>query len=228
MLASTHNQRTPSQRSAWSRRAALLMCMALIVVSGQGSQGQGSPPGLSYFKNFFVTGNFVVASLDFGSQEPWRWTGHRDDPRRRQHAERRCCQHRSSGCRYRWCVLVALAIHHRFGGEPHGSSDVPGLRPVRHSKEVIAPSPDPTFSPCWSGGGQGTNVIKTFRADVRRFLPVPQDENGVPQGKMLVNDNDLMTAGLPVARCRSSGQRSWKSDAPDRWREPRHHLSIGD
>ena len=68
MLACTHNQRTPRPRSAWSRRAALAMSLIALVLAGDRGSGQSTPTQLKYFKNFFVTGDFARASVDFGSQ----------------------------------------------------------------------------------------------------------------------------------------------------------------
>ena len=56
------------QRVDWLRRTgSLIVCVALIALSGGGSHGQ-TPNRLNYFKNFFVTGNYATASVDFGSQ----------------------------------------------------------------------------------------------------------------------------------------------------------------
>src|SRR5688572_7827002 len=50
---------------AWSRSAALLIAVALTVLAGQTGQGQSPPsPGpLKFFKNFFVTGDYLAAGV---------------------------------------------------------------------------------------------------------------------------------------------------------------------
>ena len=69
-----------------------------------------------------------------------------------------------------------------FRGEP-----VTFVRTV--SKELTG-----VFAPCWSQSG---NVLYTLRADVLSLLPAQMDENGRPTGRRIVNDMDLMAAGLP-------------------------------
>ena len=50
---------------AWSRSTALLIAVALTVLAGQTGQGQSPPPpdALKFFKNFFVTGDYLVAGV---------------------------------------------------------------------------------------------------------------------------------------------------------------------
>src|SRR5688500_1574878 len=49
------------------RAPGAIFAALLLLLSSQNGQTQGNPPGLNYFKNFFVTGNYVAASVDFGS-----------------------------------------------------------------------------------------------------------------------------------------------------------------
>jgi hypothetical protein len=182
------------QPIGWSQRAALFVCMALIVLSGHRSQSQGSPPGLNYFKNFFVTGNYVGASVDFGSQSGGGGfvtaVINFDDP-----SELVPDDADVVGAFLYWQTIAS-------GPLPTTGLTFRGQDITSIAKEVTSAALDPNFSPCWSGGGQGTYSMKTFRADVRRFLPVKTNQNGVPLGKTLVNDADLLANGFPLHEVR--------------------------
>ena len=203
MLASTHNRRTPRPRSAWSRRAPLLMiCLALVVLSGQNSQGQGpaDTAGLTYFKNFFVTGNYITASVDFGSQSGGNGlvTGTISFGSNAMPVDADVV-----GAFLYWQTIVGQetlvgqppplpqGVYPTFRGfklsfpdNPDGPSDI--------AKLVIEKDLASTFSPCWSGGGGTAVRMRTYRADVRRLLPYATDPiTQLPVGKALVNNQSF-------------------------------------
>src|SRR5262245_35489472 len=130
----------------WPQRGALFVCMALIVLSGRGSQSQGSPPGLNYFKNFFVTGNYVTASADFGSQSGGNGFVtsqiHFDEPDELVPPDADVV-----GAFLYWQTIVGSTPLPTTGLMFRGE-DISDL-----AKEVASVPLDPNFSPCWSGGG---------------------------------------------------------------------------
>ena len=201
-MTAKNNQITRLHSLGWSRRAALLMCMALIVFSGQRGQGQAVPgdtPGLNYFKNYFVTGNYAIASVDFGSQSGGNGlvtatiaTGQLipDDAD-------------VVGALLYWQTIVGQetpagvpislppGVHPTFRSYPLQNPDDPN-GPVDLAKLVKEESLTATFSPCWSGGGGTGNKMRTYRADVRRLLPYVKDPNtGLPIGKAIVNNQSF-------------------------------------
>ncbi|MET0212727.1 MAG: hypothetical protein ABW292_06980, partial [Vicinamibacterales bacterium] len=147
------------------------------------------PPGLNYFKNFFVTGNYVVASVDFGSQSGGG--GFLEAEINFDQPEEMVPPNADVvGAILYWQTIVDASQLPETGVEFRGE-DISEI-----AKQVASTPLNSTFSPCWSGGGQGTYVMKTFRADVLRLLPVPLDADGNPIGKWLVNLEDLNEAGF--------------------------------
>ena len=171
------------------KRLGILLTLLFLLLSSQSSQTQaGDPPGLNFFKNFFVTGNYVVASVDFGSQSGGG--GFVEAEINFNDPEEVPADADVVGAFLYWQTIVDASPMPVTGVEFRGE-DISEI-----AKEVASAPLSSTFSPCWSGGGQGTYEMKTFRADVLRFLPVPTDGNGVPIGKRLVNLNDLTAAGF--------------------------------
>ena len=166
------------------RTTSALSTLLLLVLYSQGSHTQGNPPGLNFFKNFFVTGNYVAASVDFGSVSSGG--GFIEADIDFDQPEELVPENADVvGAFLYWQTIVDASPLPVEGLEFRGE-DISEI-----AKQVASAPVDPGFSPCWSGGGQGTYVMKTFRADVLRFLPVPTDENGAPIGKRLVNLDDL-------------------------------------
>jgi hypothetical protein len=150
------------------------------------AQAPADTPGLNYFKNFFVTGDYVSATVDLGSQSGGNGlvTGtiqfdQPDELLPSNDAD----------------VVAAFLYWQTIVGSQGLSSDVHptfrGFDIAPLAKEVASTPLTATFSPCWSGGGGTANTMKTFRADVRRLLPYATDANGLPVGKALINNQSF-------------------------------------
>ena len=194
MPARSSNRRTAQPQRAWSRRALLLVCSMMIVLSGIGSHGQApaDTPGLNYFKNFFVTGSFATASVDFGSQSggggfvTGTITVDQPDELIPNDAD-------VVAAFLYWQTIITTGQALPTAGLEFTTSvetfDISDL-----ANEVASRPLDATFSPCWTGGGGGntTFTMKTFRADVRRLLPYATDpDTGLPIGKALFNNQSF-------------------------------------
>src|SRR5262245_48707068 len=77
--------------------------------------------------------------------------------------------------------------------DPNPAAAIGKFRTFDIFGKQVAPAGAPS---CWgSGGGHGTtsggSFLRTYRADVLRFLPFKKDSSGKPIGQRLVNDSDL-------------------------------------
>ena len=176
---------------AWSRRAALLIAAALTVLAGQTGQGQGQPPppppnALKFFKNFFVTGDYLVAGVGLeglGNSTTRLASGLINLGTL---GSAGALPTADSGAEVLaaflyWQVVTsdgsdAGAFTATFNGRPLGSPDLTAQN-ITTPDGPIAVIGDPAgTAPCWSsGGGTGQGGSKrtfTYRADVLRFLDI--------------------------------------------------------
>jgi len=154
-----------------------LACLAFVVLALQQGQAQPQPPQpLKFFKNYFVTGDYVVrgASLWRKGSQGWATTfipplnlpGSRDNVP-------------ATADILAAFLYVQTAERAEGSGIEHARFDDNDLGPY-----TLAGSPDPgsgTFfkrlvnpidpAPCWPLAITGRNLV-TYRADVLRFLPI--------------------------------------------------------
>ena len=167
------------------RNPRTFLTVLLLLLASQSSQTQvGNPPGLNFFKNFFVTGNYVAASEDFGSESGGG--GFLEAEINFDQPEEMVPPNADVVGAFLYWQTIVDANPLPVSGVEFRGEDISEI-----AKQVAFVRIDPNTSPCWSGGGQGTYKMLTFRADVLRLLPVPLDEDGNPIGKRLVNFDDL-------------------------------------
>jgi len=186
----------------WFSPRAVLLCAVFVMLSVQRGMTDNGPTALNYFKNFFVTGNFVTNSVDFGSQSGGGGfvTGVINFPSAANPQEFVPPDADVVGAFLYFQTIVGSEPLSTTGctpAAPNACMKFRGFDITPLVKEVSSQPLNATFSPCWSGGGGGTNTMKTFRADVRRLLPYVT-QNGLPVGKALVNDADLIANDFPL------------------------------
>jgi hypothetical protein len=201
MSARKRNSSFTRHNTTWSRRVGLLICLAFVAVSG-GPIHADVPPdsgGLNYFKNFFVTGNYATASVDFGSQSGGNGlvtatiTTGQLIPNDADVVGAFLYWQTIVGAETPLGQPIALppGVHPTFRTYALNNPDDPN-GPVDLAKLVSEVSLLSTFSPCWSGGGGTANKMRTYRADVRRLLPYVTDPTtGLPIGKAIVNNQSF-------------------------------------
>jgi hypothetical protein len=159
------------------------------------ASGQAQTPDLTYFTNFTVTGDYVVAGIDLlpQSQSNGFVTG----------------TIQVSGVPANADIVAAYLYWETIWSNP---AQLEGARfrgqPVSAVKSSTVSLTGP-YAPCWSNGGDNLTMM---RADVRRLLPPQLDAQGKPTGKRVVNhadlqryqqqfpaDNWLLTVTLPEA-----------------------------
>jgi len=189
-----------------------LLVLALFSLTAQYGQGADA---LTLFKNYFVTGDYVVGGVGLrGQGVP-------------NAATQAITGGVSSVSSYASGVIpmsgipgyfssiggtpvpqnadiVAAYLYWQTIANPTMSVDMLSRGTFRGLKVVgTQVAPAGTMS-CWGSGGgsgnqNGAQSLRAFRADVLRYLPYKKDPaTGRPLGQRLVNDADLVANGLPL------------------------------
>jgi hypothetical protein len=151
---------------------------------------------LNFFKNYFVTGNYVTGGIDFGSQSGGGGVVTAEIHFGSSYENEVPANADIVAAILYWQTISTTGTVSPAAGATFRGEDISG-----RAKEVKSVALQSTFAPCWtSGGGSGaTYKMQTLRADVLRDLPIPTDpETGAPVGKRLINDDDLLAHGFPL------------------------------
>ena len=172
--------------------AALFLALALVLAfqsSGQ-SQAVGTPPNaLPFSLGYTVTGDYVVASADL-VPEPDAADGDVGYQTTTIHIGTATTRLVPANAE----ILAAFLYWETLAVDPVDlDAQFRGLPVslVRVNEQALTG----VYSPCWSQSG---NKLYMMRADVLSLLPLQMDENGFPTGRRLVNDKDLVDAGMPA------------------------------
>jgi hypothetical protein len=142
-----------------------------------------SVSALPFAKNFLITGNYVVGSVDLAPQSGANGFLTGTIPVSGVPATAEVL------AAYLYWETISTDIAQVDGAEFRGSPIVV----VKQSYSTLTGG----TAQCWtSGGGSGASYRMTmFRADVLRQLPIETDSTGKPTGRILVNSADLTANG---------------------------------
>jgi len=141
--------------------------------------------GIKFFKNYFVTGDYVVGHVDLLPQQavgnPPRISGIIP----------------MSGVPANADILAAFLYWETItNGEPPSISAKFRDTEIGNFSVIVGQSPvNPSTAPCWAKQGSADARVTTFRADVLRSLPLGTIPNTPNYRKRLVNDADLAAQG---------------------------------
>ena len=179
------------QTSQTRSRLTLTACLAIL---GLGAIPARATSPLHFFKNFFITGDYLVGGIGLQGQG-------RPDPATASIVGGTNSSYATGtisvsgvpagadlvGAFLYWEALESSSMPSSTGGTFRGFKII-GL--------PIAPASTPS---CVSSGGS-TLTLRVYRADVLRFLPFVQDATGKPLSQRFVNDSDLTTNGFPLTK----------------------------
>ena len=167
------------------RTPAALLALGLVVFqnSGQAQIVVEDPNPLPYSLSYTITGNYVVATVDF---EPTNTDGFQTEVIHMKGASAVPSGATIVAAWLYWETIWGFATE--IEGAQLRGQDITLVRGV----DQVLTGP---FAPCWSNGG---DTLTMFRADVLPLLPLELDVDGFPTGRRLVNDADLTLAGLDL------------------------------
>jgi hypothetical protein len=170
--------------NAAKTRAALVLAAVLLLAPAAQAQN-----ALSFFKNYFVTGDYVVGGVGM------RATGVGG------FATGTISMSGTSAVPVANADILAAFLYWETVETPNSGSGVTGAQFRGNDISGLAKQLNPLgTSPCWSSGGGtggsgGAHKLFVYRADVLRFLPVGTVPNQPGFGRTLVNDSDLKAQG---------------------------------
>lgn len=157
--------------------AVLALSVQLFAQSGEAAEG------IRFFKNYFVTGDYVVGHVDLLPQQAVAGRVSGVIP--------------MSGVPANADILAAFLYWETItDGMPSSISakfrdDEIGSFAVKVGESPVNPS----TAPCWAKQGSATARVTTWRVDVLRSLPLGTNPNAPNYRKRLVNDADLSVQG---------------------------------
>jgi hypothetical protein len=149
----------------------VLFALSLVLPAAALAQ---TPPALTHFTTFTLTGDYVVAGVDLQQQSQANGlvTG----------------TIQVSGVPANADIVAAYLYWETIATSPAQLSGALFRgEPVSAIKTTSVPLTGP-YATCYASGG---NTLSLMRADVRRLLPPQLDANGTPTGKRVVNHTDL-------------------------------------
>ena len=174
----------------WSRKSVCLSALCLILLFAQlpGRAHSSSPNALPFFKNYFITGDYRVGSVDLSGPAGNFATGdiHFNDALGNTVPAN--------------ADIVAAFLYWEMITLQHAPPNLAGARFRGQDISAIAKQLGPAkrltkeTSPCWTGGSGDVFELRGYRADVLRFLHVPVGADGNAIGKRLINDVDYAAA----------------------------------
>src|SRR5687767_990633 len=168
------------QRASATRR----WIFALFTLSGVlFAQPGEAADGIQFFKNYFVTGDYVAGHVDLLPQQAIAGRAFGDIPMSGVPADADIL----AAFLYWETVTTGVpdAISAKFRDDEIGSFAV-----------KVGQSPlNPSTAPCWAKQSGGNSIVTTWRVDVLRSLPLGTNPNAPNFRKRLVNDADLAAQG---------------------------------
>jgi hypothetical protein len=163
------------------RKLVTLLFLTSLLGSATDSQ---AADGIDFFKNYFVTGDYVVGSVDLKPQQ--------------------AVEGLASGTINMSGVPADADILAAYLFWETTTTGVPTSINAKFRDIDIGPhavsigqSPlNPTTAPCWAKQAGGNTVLTTWRVDVLRFLPIGTNANAPNYRKRLVNNADLTAQGF--------------------------------
>jgi len=176
---------------AAGRSGAALVLLSLAVLLSQSgvSTRVASTDALPFAKNFLVTGNYVVGSVDMPPQSTSTGFLTATIPMGGVNSVPAGADVLAAFLYWETISTTTQPIDGaKFRGQP--------ITVAKAAPKVLTGN----TASCWSsGGGSGATYTMTmFRADVLRLLPMETDAQGNKTGRLLVNDADLSARGLAL------------------------------
>src|SRR5437867_1013143 len=175
---------------SWVRRLIpAAAALGLLLVFAQTASAQAATPPLGIFKNYFVTGDYVVAGWSEGASDGSGFaSGTISVPDLKQPSQSGVPASVPAGADIVAAYLYWATVESNqssFAGQNGFFNNYP------ISGTVLG---NPNAPTSWSTGGcsgsaQGTKTIRTYRADVRPYLPVDTNTSSVTFGNVLANGN---------------------------------------
>ena len=175
--------------SARRKTSVAFLSLGLVWLLAQPAQAQQQPGPLSFFKNYFITGDYAV-----GGASLWR-QGSVDGKAVVQISVTGVPEGADILAAY---LYVQTAETAQWSGIDHATFNGSDLGPGSNSL-AKALNWDLATTPCWTVAYPGGRRLVTYRADVLRFLPIG------PYGK-LASPSD--GPHMPLSRCRIPERRS--------------------
>jgi hypothetical protein len=187
-----------------NRSPIIRFALALLILLAARTPVQAQPGDLTFFKNYFVTGDYVVGGVSLrGTGERGMATGTISMGGVPANADilaaflywetevSRNARPSTLGAKFRdgaitWGPAAGETIARDL--DPRGTASCSSEDDWdRHASQGDD-----------SRGRKDSRQVKVYRADVLRFLPTGQDPGKPNYGKLLVNDADLINHGLPL------------------------------
>ena len=168
-------------------KVALSLFAACLLFPVRGAEAQE----LNFFKNYFVTGGYVVGSKDLLPQDSVGGMVSGTIP--------------MTGVPLNADILAAFLYWETItDGVPTSvAATFRGQAIGDFAVRIGELNASTSASPCWTNGqggqGNGNLVINHYRADVMRFLPIGNTPSAPNYRKRLVNDTDLTAHGFPAS-----------------------------
>jgi hypothetical protein len=192
----------PKRSLRWS---ALLSVGFLLLVSAQSASADDA---LKFFKNYFVTGDYVVGGaalrgLGTPNSSTQAITGGVSSYASAVVHMSGVPGYVANGVSQR-ADIVAAYLYWETVADPTADPALLAKGTFRGLKIVGTQIAAAGTMACWSSGGgngnqSGAQRLLVYRADVLRYLPYAKDPiTGEPLGQRLVNDTDLIANNLPL------------------------------
>ena len=171
------------------KRVLLVVVAALIALHGSGPvSAQGSSGSFHFFKNYFVTGDYVVGGIGLRGSGGTAQTIVVDGVPANADV---------LGMFLYWQTVVSTSgLASASEGATFEGQEIGGIADAEGTNVKLVNTGG--TSPCWSAGGatgasSGSKVLAIFRADVLRFV----DDINPVTGKLAINSADRIAAGVP-------------------------------
>jgi hypothetical protein len=173
-----------------SRKVVVLSLLGLVLLlAQQPGKAQSSPPNaLPFFKNYFITGDYRVGSIDLSNPVGNFVTG---DIHFNNALGNAVPANADVVAAFLYWEMITLApAPPSLAGARFRDQDISTIAKQLGPAKLLTQE----TSPCWTGEAGDVFEMRGYRADVLRFLHVPVDANGNATGKRLVNDVDYIAA----------------------------------
>ena len=173
-----------------SRKVVALSLLGLVLLlAQQPGKAQSSPPNaLPFFKNYFITGDYKVGSVDLSNPVGNFATGEIHFNAALGNAVPANAD--IVAAFLYWEMITLAPAPPSLSGARFRDQDISAIAKQLGPARLLTKE----TSPCWTGGVGDVFEMRGYRADVLRFLHVPVDSEGHATGKRLVNDADYIAA----------------------------------
>ena len=169
-------------RECVSKRRRWTIALLALSVLAYAQSGEAAD-GIKFFKNYFITGDYVTGSVDIVPQTAVDGRASGTIP--------------MSGVPANADILAAFLYWQTItNGNPTFISAKFRDQEIGSFAVKVGQSPvNPSTAPCWAKQGSATAIATTWRADVLRALPLGSNSLAPNFRKRLVNDTDLALQG---------------------------------